>query len=523
MALQEADRFDQQTGTSPFTPPSAGPDPARAGWTPARLRDRTEPLYPGGSHVYLRSAELLLAYYEDQAIEITRKKLGFKHNSTSDPITANYLKRIVDTLAVTYDQPPDRRLMDADDVPLKDDDPVVELLEDILEDSSYDAFLRKLDAYRTLLGTVCIRTYADDAQQRLKFRLFAPTQFLRDPTPGYEDDVSHDCAIALQLRAGCWELWERARDGDPWSCRWVDERGNEMGSPFGEDPTNPYPVLPIQLVHDQLPMGDAFMPLHLGDITFQENINRVLNTVPDVADLQAYDMMVYETNSPEVGAEIATGPREMAIIPQGDKLSAVPRNPKLVEAMETADRIIDQWLIVKNIPIDYFKGSTKLSTGSAIRIQLWPLIERRNEMHPLVVREQRDAFDIIRCVWNAHCGSWGQDPLDDSVTLDIQMSEMNIPTDPDKLRDIGFREIAAGLSSTIEYLMDKHSLTRQQAIERYEQIKGDNDVYPPVINTNSMVDGPPEAMGKGSATVPGGAFNPDVTIQQSPPATGDRG
>lgn len=471
--------------------------------TPKLLKERTEALYPGGNR-YVLGVQRLVQYYEDDAVNLTVQLLEMQGSRT--PITTNMMKRVVNTLSVTYDQPPSRRLRGDGGIILPDDDPRVLAFERAVQSSGFDPHFRRIDAFRTLLGTVARRTYANDASSALSHRLFLPNCIFRAPMPGLEDDITMDDAVALKLSGDAYEMWERSEDGS-WRMFITDEGGEVLREPFGEDGTSPYDVLPIQLVHDQPAEGRAFMPLNQSRIGFQENLNRVINALPEMVDLQAYAQMVMKVADTTTATAMETGPRVTNVIRTDESLEAVQRNPLIDASGNAYMRIRDQWLVAENIPIDYFNGQANQQTGAALRAQLWPLKERRDEMQPLVVLEQVHAFEIFRSVWNAH--GYG-DPIPEDVQLVVQVSDIPIPIDEDKLRDIGFREIAAGLSSTIMYLQRKHQISRQQAIEMYEQIKIDNAQYPPAQPMNALVDGPKEALGDGSATVSDDGF-------QSPP------
>lgn len=466
--------------------------------SPEALRKATEALYPCGPSYIINSVKLV-KYYDDDAVDMTRQLLGLGVDKT--PITTNMLKRVVDTISITYDQPPSRRLLELNAY-LPDNDPVVVAYETCLTASGFDAHFRRVDAYRNLVGTVIRRTYASDAQRRLTHRMFLPHQVYRQPSPGYEDDISQDLAVALELNQGLYELWERGEgDAGTWRMFITDAAGEVIREPFGPDGTSPYGLLPIQLIHDQPSEGRAFMPLKVSRIGYQENINRIANNSIEMIEFQAHDQMVYKTQDPEHAANLDTGPGNVNVLNATDSLEAIQRRPMIVETLETITSLRNQWLVDEHIPIDYFNGSSSLQTGAALRAQLWPLKERRDAMVPLVKMEQERAFQIVRAVHNVHAAEWGQLPILESLQLRVQVSDIPIPIDEDKQRDIGFREIAAGLQSTINYLMRKHQIGREAAVDMYEQIQVDNDLYPPMVNPNALVDGPPEALGPGSATI----------------------
>ena len=473
--------------------------------TPEQLSESVEGLYPGGG-AYVRDAQTLVKYYDDDAVDLTRQLLDLNDRT---PVTSNIMKRVVDTLSVTYDQPPARRLITADMI-LPDSDDLVLLMEAILKASGYDAHFKRIDSLRTLLGTVARRTYAVDIHSRLAYRTYLPYDVYRLPTAGFEDDITQDEAVALKLMDDRFELWERNADG--WVMFITKANGEVVSEPFGPDGISPYDVLPIQLINDQPSEGRAFMPLKKSRISFQETINRMLNAVPEMIDYQAYDQMVAKVADPSLLTNLETGPKTLSVMAPEDDLIAVQRSPAITESGDAIDRFIEKWLISENIPIDYFRGSSNLQTGAALRAQLWPLKERRDQLQPLVISEQTQAFEIIRSIWNVHAADWGMSELPMSIDINIQVTDIPIPIDEDTLRDIGFREIAAGLNSTIMYLQRKHQIGRIAAIDMFEQIQVDNSQYEPAQSTNALVDGPPEALGDGSASLDEDAFDPDIEL-----------
>jgi len=450
---------------------------AKTAITPKELIDETAYLYPGNSSSYPTTAQILLLYYDDDAVALTKQLLGITDRT---PLTNNIMKRVVDTISVVYDKPVARHLI-LDSFIIPDEDPEIMLFEDILKESSYDAHFKRVDSYRTLLGTVIRRTYAVGVHQKLAYRTFMPICVYRRPTPGFEDDITMDEAIALKLNEDVYELWQMTPEG--WTMFITTGDGEVLRSPFGEEGLSPYDELPIQLIHDQTPEGRAFMPLKLSRISFQENINRVSNGVLEMVEMQAFDQMVHTKGSLSVDGELKddleTGPSVVTTLPVGDTLDAIQRTPMITPSLDAATRFIESWLISENIPIDYFKGSTALQTGAALRAQLWPLQEKRDAMLPLVVIEQTQAFEIIRSVWNVHAPSWNKEPLSEETDIKIYVVPIPIPIDEDKLRDIASWELSEGLLSHIQYLQRKNQITRSAAVELYKQTQNDLSQYQP--------------------------------------------
>jgi len=321
-------------------------------------------------------------------------------------------------------------------------------------------------------------------------RIFEPYNVLREPDPSAGDMIENDRQFALCLaKTGQVETWEHwKRDGQTWRVQIVQTQGEreELSSdqPFGSTAlVSPYPVLPVQVVYDELPQGRAWLPPRASRIANQRAVNAIANDLWSLITHQAHSREVLKVDDP-ASAPTVTGHGGMYKLEPNDSYEMVTPNPKIKECQEVLDYLAMLWLLGEDMPLSDFDKSTQVLTGAALLVQERALNARREGQVPLALEDERLAWRKLRAVHNLHTranasGTWDLPALAEDTELEVEIAEVTQPIDAAQLQNAMFRDIAGGAASIIDYIQARDSVSRKIAIETYERVKEDMTAYPP--------------------------------------------
>lgn len=447
----------------------------------------------------------LAAFYWDQARAQTAGDLkqlgtGLKHNSFPLDL-APLLRQVVDRSATIYRQPPARFLVDVDGQRLDEDDDEHQLMVKVLERASYDVVWRRVDRLRTLLGQVALRFYPSDKRSAVVLRTFEPQSILREPDLACGDLMDHDRRFALKLEGDRWELWYRHPDGSGrWCMVWVAADGTALprdDQPFGESAevvneaehyVSPYNALPVQMVYVDHPAGASWLPPRQSRRAWIRGLNSCANDAQALITLQAHVTRVYKRKDPNNRLPESTGPNMVWNIENDEEvvdLKPMPAIDQAIELIRTFSRLFAQG---EYLPGSEFDPQKQVLTGAARRVELQPLYDRREDQVPLVQPDERDAYRRLRAVHNHHHGAWGARALSADFDLELEVPDLEAPTTPTEAGNLASRQLALGTASVIDLIMRETSCTRPEAIRRYERVKRDFELYPPLTREEVIAE-----------------------------------
>lgn len=456
-------------------------------------RDRqTKPL--GADDEWTRSAR----YYNDQSRSLTRTLLQANGQGVPDdarPLEINLLRRLVEQLATIYDRPPTRWLTDASGERISEQDPRHLLMTRVLKDMRYDLALRTMDRWRAIYRQVAVRFYPSDALGRVVPRLFPPQCVLRDVSNEVPDSMDADKSFALLIRGGSgdakvYEHWFR-RDGD-WWFQQIDNEDNIYAPPQRAT----YPLLPVVLVYDDYPAGQAWLSPHATRTSFLEKANLIANDLIELVRSQAHDQKVVTTNNTEDVPD-EHGPGKVWALPRDATAAVLSSNPKIEASTEVLMAVLSLMLYSESLPLSMFNRDRTINTGAALKAEQAPLMARRSLQIPLAEADEADLYRRLRGVHNAHSryatevgGRWGAAPLDEETELNAEVAPVEIPTETADQLNAGGRSLALGVASTIDLIMEMRSVPRTSAIAIYERVARDRELYPTPVAPESLVQGP---------------------------------
>lgn len=429
----------------------------------------------------------LKEYYEDSSHDqilsrLQEMRVGIK--GCNRPLQLSMLRRIIGKLSVIYDRPPTRWLEDAKGRQLPENHPDHVAMEKTLRDSRYDRVLRVADKNRSLQRQVILRFYPSDRLGRVVLRTFDPFNVLRQPSTQIPDMMDEDAQFALRLNSGTenemWEHWEKVEDG--WRVRTLNQDGEEYGTPFPDtDGISPYTTLPAIQLYDEEPAGDAWLAPFVSRTSFIEAVSAAANDVWNLLHYESHTETVYSGDNPQQDAPSETGPGLVHAIPSDGELSKLRNDPHLREGVEFVDATLRWNLICEGLPVSEFDRNKQVLTGSARKVEMTDLLERRDGLIPQARDDERVMYQKFVAVNNAHKKAnpeWVAPFLREDVELNVDFPDTAVPTDHSELLDVIGRGLATETMSRVDAMMMMHNEPRPAAIRRLKRVDDDNVRFP---------------------------------------------
>ncbi len=431
----------------------------------------------------------LSAFYADQSRATTRSALaklgvGLKDNAVPFDL-GSLLRQAIDRSATVYRRAPSRWLLDEFGTRIDEFDHRHAAMLKVLEAAQYDVAWRRIDRLRTLLGQVCVRFYPSDPRSAILLRTFEPQNVHRLTNPACGDSLDEDEAFALELDGGVVELWSRHPDDRAWRMVWVDKETNKPTpmQPFANQPDfrSPYPFLPVQMVYGDYPSGCAWLPPRQGRQAWIRGLNAITNDVWSLVTHQAHSTRVYKRSDPNSKLPAESGHGVTYNVDVTEDVQDITPSPAIEQSLSVVKALSRLFAISEYLPGNEFDPEKSVLTGAALRVQLQPLYDRREDQVPLVTPDERSAFRRLRGVFNTHAATWGLDPLDESTTLELEIADLEAPATETEAGNLAARQVALGTASIIDLIQRENGCTRPEAIRRYERISRDNELYPPRV------------------------------------------
>jgi len=454
-----------------------------------------------------KESERLSAIYFAQARELTRQwleQLGQGDPDQAKPLQSRLLRQLVRSVAVVWRRPP-TRIVTLDGADLPDRQKLAVAVDKLYMDCKTDAYLKSLDRCRTLLGTSLgyVSPHPRGGGAPL-IRVFQPHNVLRDPEDSVQDDPAFDSAIAFRVKQGRDaedSIYHYFRREDEDTLRGWRIKGNgELTS--GEDELFegglvPYRTPPWFVLYDELSEGAAWLPIDESRSAFALTTNVVLSELIYLVKQEAHSILAASNLSPGDQLPQRFGPGMLFGFEGEVDLRAVSLNPKLEQVIDVHKHLLEVMSAGEGLPPDYFLSTRRYETGAAGRLRLQDLEERRQEQMQDAIRTEASLFRILLEVHNA---TEGRDTISEDLELRVELARPWFPTDVSDLQRAAAFDISLGAMSMVDYVMDRHQLTRGQAIAYLERVNVDRERYPVRENPAALLTGPRPANGPGSAT-----------------------
>jgi hypothetical protein len=419
-------------------------------------------LYSADNSVRKAEAAKRLNFYHDSQLEYLEAQLDelFADPSKMLKVSLNIVKKVINSLAQIYTQPPVRAIEGS----ARDR----EIYKQIVCDSRLDLKLKQMSRYCKLLKTLLVRVvWRND-----HIDLDIITGNLLDVETG---DTPEDLKLVMITDYGNsdkvedveYSLWS------PSTWKRLDYQGNIIDSK-----PNPYNVLPFVPIFDYPPISNNFW-LPGGDdlISQQEAINIKLVDLLHLLYFQSFGVGFIK-GAEDIGALISIGPGALVELPTGGEIGYTSQKAEIRAVVEAIDKLLKWCCVCQGLSASAV--STDPSEASGVS-KVWDsveLAEMRVEDKILWSGYERQLFDLIRIVHNTH----SKDKLLDSAKLKVNFADPARPTVSPLDEAQSYSEyFKMGVMSPVDIIMqkDKDLRSREEALERLKQIKNETQQLAP--------------------------------------------
>jgi len=435
------------------------------------------------------NVSILVQTYEDSARERTFSRLaelglGIKGNTR--PLEVSLLRRVIHRLASTYQKSPSRFLKDPSGNRLSDEAPEHRFMVERLGRARYDQAWKRADRMRTLCRQSAIRFYPSPELQTVTMRVFTPNHVHREPTAAAADTIAADRRFALQLGGDQFEMWTRTSEGE-WLCVWLDKDGGMLDQqPWVGGPMMPYEHLPVSLIYDEYPAGDPWLPPRATRIAWTDSLNGIANDLWSLSAHQAHDRFVHKKSDKRGKPAESTGHGQVTVIESDEELTAITTNPKIAENQGVLETFVRLFTLSEDLPSSEFDRSKQVVTGAARLVEEQPLRARQKDIEDLAKLDEAQAWRIFRSVHNFHAEAWGVPEFRADTDMEVGFKALEAPTDEEKTQGSVIRDVAMGAASNIDYIERVYGLNRDEAVNRYHQVRADLEAFP--LSTPAVSD-----------------------------------
>jgi hypothetical protein len=375
-------------------------------------------------------------------------------------VELNIVKKVINSLASIYSQPPVRQLEGTS----RDK----QIYNDIVLNSRLDLKLKQASRYVKLLKTILLKV----VWRNNHIDLDIVTGNLLDVETG---DTPEDLKLVMITDYGNsnrvedveYSLWS------PSTWKRLDYMGNII---YAEE--NPYGVLPFVPIFDFPPISNTFW-LPGGDdlVSQQEVVNIKLVDLLHLIYFQAFGVGFIK-GAEDTGAPISVGPGALVELPTHGEIGYVSQRAEIGQVVAAVDRLLKWCCVCQGLSASAV--STDPSEASGVS-KVWDsveLAEMRVEDKILWSGYERQIFDLIRIVHNTH----SKDRLSDSAKLKVNFADPARPTVSPLDEAQSYSEyFKMGVMSPVDIIMqkDKDLRSREEALERLKQIKSETQQLAP--------------------------------------------
>jgi hypothetical protein len=245
-------------------------------------------------------------------------------------------------------------------------------------------------------------------------------------------------------------------------------------------------------------------------VSWADAINAMANDLWALIHHEAHNQIVVATDDVKLVPK-EHGPGTTWVLPKDAVATILSSTVHMKEAQEVLDSFVRLWSLSEDLPISEFDRAKQMVTGAALKVASQPLLTRRADQVQLACSDERAAFERYRAVHNEHAANseaplWQErEMIADDLELDVEIAEMDIPTDKAEIQDVGAKQIMMGTGSVIDQIEAEYGIPRHEALEKYAQIQKDLSDYPPRADP---------ANGPGSTTGADGMQTPRSTTEE---------
>lgn len=410
-----------------------------------------------------------LSYYHDEQQEYIIELLE-KHHAEPDafePVYFNVTKKVINQLAMVYMASAQRQIVDG----TTNDNSI---FTEIVDSSNLDLKLKTASRYCQLLKTIMLRP----VWRRGQMDLDVLTGDILDVEWGDSPEHITHVMVTHYPQSGEtkdieYSLW------DEQTYRRLDYNGNTI-----ESAPNPYGIIPFVPVWAQVPATGSFWVAGGGDlVSVQSAINAKLTDLMLVLRYQGFGVPVARGVPEDSLGQI--GPNTCVIIPDpaGDFSFAKTQAP-IAQTLAAIEFLAKNLAISNGLSAASMSVKPTQESGLSRISQSTELNELRKDQISLFGRYERQLFNMFKIVWNAHNPT---KKITDTARLKIDFYDPRPVMSPDKQAELWQVELEMGTISRTDILMLKNpDLSKEDAIQKLEEIQAENDKYSPTEAQNQQ-------------------------------------
>ena len=391
-----------------------------------------------------------------------------------------FTRKVIDKTAQVYWQPPVRELTRGGDV-LDEENETAKHYADLVSRGGMDTVLRAVDRGSRLYMSEYLWVRANEAEspEWLNFEPIDPQDLYVEQDPLFPGDIAkcHKVYFPLQGRDETGAV--SADDRQMWmgfdQTEWLKfygavTDGSVSVSDEIERGTHTYGRIPLTGFYDEDPRGRLFPRGGYLIPEANKTVAALFSHMYELAIMQAAGQAVVKSAFPYNKMSIGTRKAIQLKGPQ-DEFSFTSPQAQLDAFKDFLEWSLKAFSGIHDLPPSTFSTSTTELSGFAIALENLPLTRANQERQGFFAKWERDLFDLIRVVNNAHLTPKIADDVEQIVTF----ADLSYPIDPAIQQAMQVADVEAGLVSRIDLIMERHpDMNREEAIEKFQQNVEDN-------------------------------------------------
>ncbi len=304
----------------------------------------------------------------------------------------NIVRRIIDRLAIVYQVPADRYLLE--------DEKGNKVYQDLINSSDINSKCKVWHRLSRLLDTIYVQPVF--RKDHIEYDIFPPHLLEVG-----EDPDNYTKAIEVRYKIP-------GEGSDYFTVIWAEKYHwilDNKGLPVpGKNPWNGQnlygvlPLIPLRLRETEDHWGEGDTQL----VDINEKINILLASTFYNALLQSHGQAVATNFDFEDNEEIQTGPDKIIQVKNVTKDMVAPSfmfvqpNPAIEACMAQIDWMVKTAAMMRGLSAESVSIDSRAGSGAAKAIDNWELIEQRKDDIEYLRPFEKKLFDITRVIWNFH-------------------------------------------------------------------------------------------------------------------------
>jgi len=403
-----------------------------------------------------------LPYLEDKIKSMRTKPATTLKYAETLPIT----KTIIDEISILFDSGWSYGYNnDTDD----------SRLNEMVKKSELNSMLADINTYCNLNGSVGVFITSDN--NNIKLKLLTRDQFMLEQSP--KDPQKF---ISVYINNNSMEQTFSAVTPVNRYTKYTDELIEEFEVSFTSakminDPTttkiNPFGYIPFVLFTNSIPINNIY-PIGINPLpSINNSINFELTRFNYVSDFQSFSSPVI-TNAASQGP-IAFGPDVVIELsnPDGElspDLKFVSPGTDLQGLNSLIENHISRAAKLSGLSAEFFKDKSSVTSGYQLKLSKGGLLKKLKRSKPIYEKRLLELLELMVKFHNIYNVSDYINPF----YLEVAINDTNFEVSEIEQQQVLAAQLANGVISQVDYLMERDEISREEAEIKYAQIKMDN-------------------------------------------------